>query len=47
MVKGAKPVMLTWLLYVNEVGYVTDSEDDAVWVNASGVKPYWTLGLLS
>jgi hypothetical protein len=39
--------MLTWLLYVNEVGYVTETEDDAVCVNAPGEVPYETVGLLS
>jgi len=30
---------LTWLLYVREVGYVTETSEDAVRMRASGVRP--------
>ena len=43
---GLRPVILTWLLYVSDVGYVTETLDEANSPKA-GVRPYLTVGLVS
>lgn len=47
MVSGLSPVILTWLLYVKDVGYVMETLEEADRFMDPAVNPYLTVGLLS